>query len=385
MVEKDSKPDDLPRARQVISGRSNLLGRHQKKSHTGGGHHPVDEKWLLSYADMMTLLFGFFVMLYSIAMEEQGNREGVSARLKAILEKAFSSGSSQTSYKDQSSNKNAPQSQSPPFYQPVKENQIENENEKDFKQDLFRQLASNKSAMADPWKAVEQIAIENGKLQSQNHELMEKLQQHNIQMDLKSLKNVQLGKQALQMQTEIKVLGGQLRRQAEISKTSITPLDKEKDLKDMKDQTTQKKPTSEKALHSDQWSVIILAEWATENHDIDLEVRSPAGNWFNAKHKTFPNDGNEFIQDAVSGPGAEAFRAFAKEGDMYEVKVKLYNYKKDLGKVQIELKAILPTGKTKIETVTLTATQREKIIKINPFKLVFDNQENRGPGSKNLP
>jgi hypothetical protein len=38
--------------------------------------HP-DERWLVSYADMMTLLFGLFVMLYSMAMENQGKIDDV--------------------------------------------------------------------------------------------------------------------------------------------------------------------------------------------------------------------------------------------------------------------------------------------------------------------
>ncbi len=33
----------------------------------------VDEKWLVSYADLMTLLFGLFVMLYVITVQKQGN------------------------------------------------------------------------------------------------------------------------------------------------------------------------------------------------------------------------------------------------------------------------------------------------------------------------
>lgn len=39
------------------------------------------EGWLFSYADMMTLLFGFFVMLYALAMENQGQ---IDQRLKEM-------------------------------------------------------------------------------------------------------------------------------------------------------------------------------------------------------------------------------------------------------------------------------------------------------------
>lgn len=47
------------------------------------GHaEAVDERWLVSYADMMTLLFGLFVMLYSMANRLDEVRGSVSARFK---------------------------------------------------------------------------------------------------------------------------------------------------------------------------------------------------------------------------------------------------------------------------------------------------------------
>lgn len=48
------------------------------------------EGWLFSYSDMMTLLFGFFVMLYALAMENQGQ---IDQKLKEMSPLAFREGS----------------------------------------------------------------------------------------------------------------------------------------------------------------------------------------------------------------------------------------------------------------------------------------------------
>jgi len=63
------------------SARSSALKKKKKASHDVPH---IDEKWLVSYSDMMTLLFGLFVMLYSIAMEKQGVATKVNAALSQI-------------------------------------------------------------------------------------------------------------------------------------------------------------------------------------------------------------------------------------------------------------------------------------------------------------
>ena len=45
--------------------------------HEDHEEHP-DERWLVSYADMMTLLFGLFVMLYSMANKFEQVQQQVS-------------------------------------------------------------------------------------------------------------------------------------------------------------------------------------------------------------------------------------------------------------------------------------------------------------------
>src|SRR2546423_4721173 len=58
-------------------------GRRQKAH--GGGHDGNAERWLLTYADLITLLMVFFVVLYSMSRADTQK----FARLQAALQKAF--------------------------------------------------------------------------------------------------------------------------------------------------------------------------------------------------------------------------------------------------------------------------------------------------------
>ncbi len=58
-------PKSAVKTRQVM-GSLSIMSAHEDEH-----HEEPNEKWLVSYADMMTLLFGFFVLLYSMSNVDQ--------------------------------------------------------------------------------------------------------------------------------------------------------------------------------------------------------------------------------------------------------------------------------------------------------------------------
>lgn len=48
-----------------------MAGRRRKRGGHGGGEHENSERWLLTYADMITLLTAFFIMLYAMSVMNQ--------------------------------------------------------------------------------------------------------------------------------------------------------------------------------------------------------------------------------------------------------------------------------------------------------------------------
>jgi chemotaxis protein MotB len=65
-----------------------VRGRRRRGGHGGGGHEGGDERWLLTYADMITLLMALFMVLFSISSVNISKYQV----LQHALQKAFIGG-----------------------------------------------------------------------------------------------------------------------------------------------------------------------------------------------------------------------------------------------------------------------------------------------------
>src|SRR5579875_1829290 len=62
-----------------------MAGRttNRRRGHSGGGEHENSERWLLTYADMMTLLVAFFIMLYAMSVINQAKFQQLAVSVRS--------------------------------------------------------------------------------------------------------------------------------------------------------------------------------------------------------------------------------------------------------------------------------------------------------------
>jgi chemotaxis protein MotB len=70
-------------------------GRRHRAGHDGGGHENA-ERWLLTYADLITLLMVFFVVLYSMSSADSSKWQEVSLALQQAFNVGVLQGQSST-------------------------------------------------------------------------------------------------------------------------------------------------------------------------------------------------------------------------------------------------------------------------------------------------
>lgn len=125
----------------------------------GEEEHENHERWLVSYADFITLLFAFFVVMYAISSVNEGKYRVLSDSISA----AFRNIPGNTSGAMVQINPNAPMPVTIPFKKPQIAN-IKTDNNREKNRELLRNKAKEITEALAPLVASGQVRITEGAL-----------------------------------------------------------------------------------------------------------------------------------------------------------------------------------------------------------------------------
>jgi flagellar motor protein MotB len=275
--------------------RSGGHSAHKHDEHDPDEHEEhIDERWLVSYADMMTLLFGLFVMLYAMAPQMNKVQESLS----------------ETFSKDPK-----PKSEPPP---PVSMEQKLS--------DALQQMELLQTKLTERETASEALRLEVQTLLAKNKDLEENLlvERQKVPPSPSADLTDTLQKQVAELRREL------AHKDAQIDKTPAK--DETKPL--INQINTLKRELSEKnkllaaqnaSLQADQSFIAVAISWPTKDHDVDLIVEDPSGAVFNYKARTHQKQAGNFVLDTRRGPGAELWQADRVYPGKYKLTYVFYN------------------------------------------------------------
>lgn len=357
-------------------------GRALAEEHDDHEEH-IDERWLVSYADMMTLLFGLFVMLFSIASEKTGN---FNEQLREI------SRSTTLTQNEPDIKPAAPVvSQVPnlPTPPPVEEilSQLEimrseNSRANIEKVELTQKVADLEAAIERVKKdreemdarrtpasvpSKQEIAAAKREAEQLKKQLAEEKEKR-LKIEDSTAEVANLKKQLAEEKARLKAIAAEPKKKDEPAKPVVDVKDLERKIAEAKERTEivekekkeleedMKKKTEEleakiekleKNAPSSRRFMMVVLKWSTEKHDLDLTVTDPNGKSFNFKKRRHAGRPGEFTIDSRTGPGAEIWQTEQLIPGTYTVSWKLYN---DYGNAEpVVYSGVVSSNASKIE------------------------------------
>lgn len=330
--------------------------RRQRKHRSGHEQHMPhpDEKWLVSYSDMMTLLFGLFVMLYSIAMEKQGDPNSISKVLAAIsgaVQNQIQQISDVTPKTETSTATSAPLSFAATSAEQLQKlntelSQSQNENQQ-LNLELEKARAELLEAQARNEETLRQISESQtaqsdalGKLQDQQRE------KQKISKELKALSEAN-AERLKKTQDDL------TKAQAEVAAVQEKAAASEAELENLQKKLADLETQNQKELQRGK-NILLMARWNQEKYDLDLEVKDPQGRLSNFRSRNLADGKLQFLADATQGPGSEIVRVNSSLEGTYEMKVKIYNNRGEVSPVQVDLVALTADGEVQLKKIELS-------------------------------
>ncbi len=354
-MQHDREPSELLDDEQEFEAR-----RESLDSHAEGGHGGTEMGWLVSYADMMTLLVGLFVLLFSLQKQGSGTLESTMKKVSDVYFNPSSSSSQTASANPVVNSTTATGNPSP---------------DKKSETPVAAAAASTPSPLATatpssilptdhsdtPTIATSQATDGSKPAPSATPSTMTA---DALKETKEELKKAQGREKAAK--SKIKTLEDQLASAPhDASAAKVTALESEVTSKQAEIDELNSKLTN--ASNVNQRYMAVMISWETEKHDVDLYVSTPSNKTFNFKNREFKKEPGRFEIDSRFGPGIEMWKAEKFEPGVYKIRSQLYSKNGNAAPAKIKVSVVTNSETYKSESFELkdVGSQKDVSFKID--------------------
>jgi flagellar motor protein MotB len=378
-----------PNVRRALLEVNHGVDDHEEESHP-------DERWLVSYADMMTLLFGLFVLLFSMATLKKDQADAIRqsteeqfSKPEATKEKSKPSVESTETLQKQLEQLTAAavERESKILDQAVELKNLKISLERRAKeqadqrtafQELSKQI-KDKTPEAEYLSRIADLEKRSEMLESQNRKLMSSEQRSTqLEADLKlAEKNEKERSQSsLELDRKIEELERQNQNLKETAKRELASVNKasefeqkfqssEKVRRELEMKISELEKSAQKAdagagLNKEQSFIAFFINWSTKDHDIDMTIEDPNGKTFDFKKRKYPGEPGLFALDTRRGPGAELWQSDRLIPGIYKATYLFYNQYGNNSAAKVSGTIFTPKGSVEVPAVEMTIDHKRR-------------------------
>lgn len=261
----------------------------------------IDERWLVSYADMMTLLFGLFVLLFSMSTLDPKTAN----QIKASAEQTFNE-------------KEEEPASPPPDRTPELEARIAALQEEAVKtSEKVAEQSQKIDWLEDKLSKVPKPKLPEPEKLSREPELEAELKKREREIEKLKTARDEVARQLASASADAPAAAQAAQRAA---------VENEK-LKEELEATKEKLKKEVESLNGGRGQdfMAFFINWATKDHDVDLVIQDPSGKVFDFKRREYQSHPGLFALDTRRGPGVELWQSKNILPGRYKATYSLYN------------------------------------------------------------